>query len=86
MTGIVLRLRLAAILFFLATTGYGPSVSAQEMVSEPSLRAAMTFNFLKFSEFPPEILAAVTKVRLCLAVSDPLKVEALISLSCRKLW
>jgi hypothetical protein len=63
-----------------------PPAAAQDMPSEQSLRAAMVFNFLKFTEFPPESNANVQRMRLCIAVGDLRQAEALLALSGRRAW
>ena len=60
--------------------------AAQGVSTEQSVRAAMVFNFLKFTEFPPELIANVQWIRLCISVADPRQAEALAALSGRKLW
>lgn len=71
---------MAALLF------HGKPAVAQEIPSEQSLRAAMVFNFLKFTEFPPESIANVQRIRLCIAVGDARQTEALLALSGRRAW
>ncbi len=60
-----------------------PPAAAQEVPSEQSLRAAMVFNFLKFTDFPPEATNG-RRLRLCTAVGDPRQAEALAALAGRK--
>lgn len=48
------------------------------------MRAAMVFNFLKFTGFPPESIASAPQIRLCVAVGDLRQAEALAELSGRK--
>lgn len=57
---------------------------AQDMANEQALRAAMTFNLLKFTEFPAEAIANTQRMRLCVAVGDPRQEDALAALSGRK--
>ena len=45
------------------------SAVAQEMTNVQAARAAMVFNFLKFSEFPHRAMLA-TEIRVCGAVRD----------------
>lgn len=79
--------RLAQALFLLtALVCHGQPATAQDMPTEQSVRAAMVFNFLKFTEFPPEGIANAQRIRLCIAVGDPLQAEALSALSGRKVW
>ena len=60
------------------------TATAQDMPTEQSLRAAMVFNFLKFTEFPPESITNTQQIRLCIAVGDARQAEALAALSGRK--
>lgn len=79
--------RLAQALLFLITLAcYFHPAAAQSMPTEQSLRAAMVFNFLKFTEFPPEGIPNPQRIRLCVAVGDPLQAEALATLAGRKVW
>jgi len=59
-------------------------VMAQDMQTEQAVRAAMVFNFLRFTEFPPEIIANAQRIRLCIAVGEPQQAEALAGLAGRK--
>jgi hypothetical protein len=77
------RHRLAHALLLLAALACQPA-TAQNMPNEQSLRAAMVFNFLKFTEFPPEAIANTQQIRLCIAVGDPRQAAALAELSGRK--
>lgn len=63
----------------------GPAM-AQDMPSEHAMRAAMVFNFLKFTEFPHESIANAPRIRLCIAIGDTLQAEALLALSGRRVW
>jgi hypothetical protein len=77
--------RLAHVFCLLATLVYtGQARVAQGMVSEQALRAAMVFNFLKFTELPPEAIANAPRIRLCTAVGDEVQEETLAALSGRK--
>jgi hypothetical protein len=62
-----------------------PVATAQNIPSEQSARAAMVFNFLRFAEFPPEVLASPSGIRLCVAVRDPRQEQALAALTGRKI-
>lgn len=77
------RLAQAFLLFAALALSGGASI-AQNMPTEQSMRAAMVFNFLKFTEFPPEALARTPQLRLCIAVGDARQEEALAALSGRK--
>jgi hypothetical protein len=89
---LTLRTRLAQAIFPLfllvaALFWHNPPAAAQDMPSEQSLRAALVFNFLKFTEFPPEGVAntqPAQPIRLCVIAGDPLQVEALNALSGRR--
>jgi len=70
-----------ALLLVAALLGRSQPATAQDMPSEQSVRAAMVFNFLKFTEFPPEALANTQRIRLCIAVGDPRQAEALTALA-----
>lgn len=79
----VTRARALVGLFALACLG--PFAFAGDLPTEQSVMAAMVFNFLKFTEFPPEGLAgAPTSLRLCLAVQDQPRKEALGALAGRR--
>lgn len=79
--------RLAHAYFLLAVlVCHDQTATALDMPTEQTVRAAMVFNFLKFTEFPPEIIANAQRIRLCVAVGDPRQVEALGALSGRKVW
>jgi hypothetical protein len=73
-----------AVLLLVASICHFPLAAAQEMPSEQSVRAAMVFNFLKFTEFPPEAIAKSAEIRLCMAVRDARQAEALLALAGRK--
>lgn len=81
------RCCLAQTLFLLAALfGHGQSATAQDISSEQAVRAAMVFNFLRFIEFPPETIANIRQIRLCIAVGEQRQAEALVALSGRKVW
>jgi hypothetical protein len=81
------RRHLAACLVALAALVLSPSPSmAQGMPSEEALRAAMVFNFLKFTEPAAEGIADAQQIRLCIAVGDEPQAQALEALSGRKVW
>lgn len=54
---------------------------AQDSPTEEALRAAMVFNFLKFTELPGESGAGL---RLCVAVGDAAQVQAMQALAGRQ--
>lgn len=58
---------------------------AQERPSAQSVRAVMVFNFLKFTEFPPEAFADPQRLRLCFSVSDASQADALEALGGRRI-
>ncbi len=78
--------RLLSQAFFLlaASVCHCQTASAQDLPSEQSVRAVMVFNFLKFTEFPPEATVSPSGIRLCVAVRDTRQAEALLALSGRK--
>lgn len=79
--------RLAPAYFLLAVlVCHDQTATALDMPTEQTVRAAMVFNFLKFTEFPPEIIASAQRIRLCVAVGDPQQAEALAVLAGRKVW
>ncbi len=73
-----------ALLLLLALVCLGQPVAAQNAATEQSLRAAMVFNFLKFTEFPSEGRGDPQRLRLCVSVGDPQQADALAALSGRK--
>lgn len=76
---------LARIIFLLLTLGCcAQPVLALDTPAEQSVRAAMVFNFLKFTELPLEGVANTRQLRLCIAVGDSRQTEALAALSGRK--
>ena len=76
---------LAHVFCLLAMCVHTDQASAtQGVVSEQALRAAMVFNFIKFTEFPAETMANAQRMRLCVAVGDPRQEETLAALSGRK--
>lgn len=78
--------RLAAALGLLAALAWpGAHAAAQGQPAEQSVRAALVFNFLKFTEFPAEGIANAQRIRLCIAVGDPRQAEAFAALSGRRL-
>ncbi len=55
-----------------------------EMPDEQSMRSAMLFNFLKFSEFPRSGIDKTRVIQVCIDVRDNRQAEALAALSGRK--
>lgn len=72
--------------FFFLWAAFSLPAMAQDMQTEQSVRAAMVFNFLKFAELPPEVVASIQRVRLCVAVGDAQQAEALSMLSGHRVW
>lgn len=72
------------VMLVLVLLGNHQPVFAEELPGEHSVRAAMVFNFLKFSEFPREVLVKSQTIEICLAVGDERQAEALSALSGRK--
>lgn len=60
----------------------GPALA--QPASEQAMRAAMIYNFLKFTEFPTDAAPDLQRLRLCYSVADPAQAESLASLSGRK--
>ena len=75
----------AKVLVVAALAGCFGISAAQDGPTAQSLRAAMVFNFLKFTEFPP---ASQTdpRLRLCFSVGDPAQADALTALAGRRVW
>ena len=61
-----------------------PLATAQSTPTVYSARAAMVFNFLKFTEYPPQTLTKAAEIKLCVDVRDPRQVQALAALAGRK--
>jgi len=74
--------RTLLLLFALLATTLPASVFAVETASESAVRAAMVFNFLKFTEWPA-VTASEPAVRLCFAVDDPRQIAAFEALNRR---
>lgn len=64
--------------------GHLQPVSAQDTASEQAVRAAMVFNFLKFTDFPSGRIPGGSGLRLCVAVRDARQEAALFRLAGRK--
>lgn len=74
-----------ALAVMLAALLAGSSVAyADETASEQAVRAALLFNFLKFTEWPVE-LATDTHLNICVASNDADLIAALEGLNARKL-
>ena len=65
-----------------AARGLAPAVAA-ETASEQALRAALVFNFIKFTEWPAAA-AGDPQLRVCVATSDPAQIAALEALDERR--
>jgi hypothetical protein len=76
---------IAALLALTAVVCRSDAAIAQERPSAQSVRAVMVFNFLKFTEFPPDALADPQHLRLCYSVSDASQADALGALAGRKI-
>jgi hypothetical protein len=61
-----------------------PAFSVEELPTEQSMRAAMVFNFLKFTEFMPEVIGKAPFLRMCVDVRDLRQAKALATLAGRK--
>lgn len=57
---------------------------AQDLPTEQAVRAAIVFNFLKFSDFPQLGTSKSAWLQMCVAVSDPRQAQALAELAGRK--
>lgn len=68
----------------LVLLGHNHATLAEELPGEHAVRAAMVFNFLKFSELPRDVLAGSPTLEICLAVGDERQAQALSALSGRK--
>lgn len=77
------RLGRAILLLAALLCHFQPAV-AQNVVTEQSLRAAMVFNFLKFTDFPPTSAPDPQRLRLCFLVGDASQAEAFAALAGRK--
>lgn len=83
----LVRSRFARALTLLAALAcHSQPATPQHMPTEQSVRAAMVFNFLKFTEFSPDAIANAEHLRLCIAVGDPRQAEALAGLAGRRVW
>jgi hypothetical protein len=66
------------LLFLLALAAPAASVHAIETASAEVLRAALVFNFIKFTEWPAA--AEAPRLRVCIATDDPAQIAALEAL------
>lgn len=62
-----------------------PAEAAQEVPADLLVRAAMVFNFLKFTDFPAGSLAPNADIHLCVAVGDKRQAEAFAALAGRRI-
>lgn len=69
-------------LLTLAATARAPAL-AEEAVSEQAVRAALVFNFIKFTEWPANP-AGDGLLRVCIATSDPAQIAAIEALGERR--
>ncbi|MDO8933172.1 MAG: YfiR family protein [Rhodocyclaceae bacterium] len=58
-------------------------VAAAESASEQAVRAALLFNFIKFTEWPAAP-AGESQLRICIATNDPAQIAAIEALSERR--
>ena len=58
--------------------------AADAIPGEQSMRSAMLFNFLKFTEFPRPGVEKSRDIQICISVRDNIQMEALVALSGRK--
>jgi hypothetical protein len=75
------RLLLLLALAAFAATGFAPAFAAA--ASEQAVRAALVFNFIKFTQWPAATVGD-PQLRLCVASGDPAQVAALEALSERR--
>lgn len=61
-----------------------PVAMAQGTPTEHAARAAMVFNFLKFTEFPSDALSNAKELHLCIAVREQRQGQALAALAGRR--
>jgi hypothetical protein len=72
------------LLLMLASTALaGTPVFAAEIASEAALRAALLFNFIKFTEWPAA-LASNQHLQVCISSNDPELVSAMESINARQ--
>lgn len=62
----------------------GRLAASDELPGEQSMRAAMLFNFLKFTEFPRPGIDKARVIQVCIGVHDNRQAEALAALSGRR--
>lgn len=84
MVGNAMRPLRVPLLILGASLGHGQLAAAEDLPSAQSVRAAMVFNFLKFTEFPGASLAPSQVIRICIAARDVRQAEALVALAGRK--
>lgn len=60
------------------------SAFAAEAASEQAVRAALVFNFIKFTEWP-SATAGNSQLRVCIATSDPTQIAAIEALDERRI-
>jgi hypothetical protein len=75
--------RIALIMLGACFSLVGPA-AADEIPGEQSMRSAMLFNFLKFTEFLRPSIDKTRVIQICLGVRDHIQVDALAALSGRK--
>lgn len=76
------RLRLLFVLATFAAAGFAPACAAAG-ASEQAVRAALVFNFIKFTQWPAATVGD-PQLRLCIASGDPAQFAALEALSERR--
>lgn len=76
------RLRLLLALAAFVAADLAPAF-AQSGASEQAVRAALVFNFIKFTEWP-EATGGEPQLRLCIASGDPAQIAALEALGERR--
>lgn len=71
------------VLLVLAWLGAMTCAAASEPVSEQSVRAAMVFNFIKFTEWP-EAANGDSEIVICTSSGDPAQIAAMVALNDRR--
>lgn len=84
MSGLLMYLRWIAWVMLGACCSLVWPAAAEEMPGEQSMRSAMLYNFLKFTEFPRPSIDKARFIQVCIGVQDNRQVEALVALSGRK--
>lgn len=84
MSGLLRFFRWIALVMLAACSSLVWPATADELPGEQSMRSAMLFNFLKFTEFPRQSIDKIRVIQVCIGVRDRIQMEALAALSGRK--